>query len=271
MGELNTPRILLTGAASGIGRETASLLAARPVGLTLVDRDAAGLDQLATSLGRPVDPIACDLADAAARDRLCEALTDDPPDILINNAGTLNFSPLEALPEEAVETEFRVNVLAPIVLSRAVLSGMRHRRSGTIVNVGSIFGSIGFAYFTTYSATKFAMRGFSEALRRELHGSGISVCYVAPRATRTKLATQFGRMAEHVGMRMDDPSKVAQAIVTAMDSRRPETYVGFPESFFVRVNALLPRWVDRALRRQNDETRPFARSAIVERFGLEAE
>jgi short-subunit dehydrogenase len=253
--------VVLTGAASGIGRATAEQLSGRGVALELVDRDREGLEIAADALGGTVRTRVCDLSNSDDRARLCDELADAPPDVLINNAGILNFSPLETLSLERIETEFQVNVITPIALSRAVIPKMRTRGSGAIVNVGSIFGSIAFAYFATYSSSKFAIRGFSQALRRELEGSGIDVCYVAPRATRTNLASQFGKMAELVHMRMDDPEVVARSIVNATETRRPETYVGFPESFFVRVNALFPGIVDRALRSQNEEARPFAVTA----------
>jgi short-subunit dehydrogenase len=126
------------------------------------------------------------------------------------------------------------------------------------VNVGSMFGSIAFAWHAAYSASKYALRGFSEALRRELAGSGVGVTYVAPRAVRTPLnPPEVYRMAEQIRMKMDDPEPVARRIVEAIERDRKEAYLGFPESIFVRVNALLPRLVDRALRRQNSVMRTY--------------
>jgi short-subunit dehydrogenase len=126
------------------------------------------------------------------------------------------------------------------------------------VLVGSIFGSIGFPWFASYSATKFGLRGFAEALRRELHGTGVGVTYVAPRATRTPMAAAFERMAVAVRMNMDPPAEVATRVVEAIEADVADRYLGFPESFFVRLNALLPRFVDRALRGQSRAMRPFA-------------
>ena len=262
-----SPTILLTGAASGIGRETARMLGRTDRRLVLVDRDEKGLDSVAGELSGPVETIACDLADTASRKSLCDAISAATPDVLINNAGILNFAPLEELPIERVEAELRINVLAPIALTQAVLPGMRKAGSGHVINVGSVFGSISFAYFSTYSSTKFAIRGFTEALRREVAGSGIKVSYVAPRAVRTALANQFGRMAEHVGMNMDPPERVAAAITRVVQSGARDTFVGFPESFFVKVNALFPSVVDRALRKKDAATRPFAEESIRELAG----
>ena len=120
--------------------------------------------------------------------------------------------------------------------------------AGQIVNVGSIFGSINFAHFATYSSAKAGLRGFSQALRREVAGSGIDVTYVAPRAVNTALNTdtvkEFARLT---GMNMDEPRAVAHRIVDVVADRRREAYFGFPEALFVRLNAIFPGLVDQAL------------------------
>jgi len=124
------------------------------------------------------------------------------------------------------------------------------------------FGSIAFAWFASYSASKFALRGFSEALRRELEGSGVGVTYVAPRAVKTALnSPAVYRMAEKVRMNMDDPARVARRIVRAIGRDKKDVDLGFPEAWFVRVNALLPRLVDRTLRKQNRVMREFIQEA----------
>ncbi len=185
-------------------------------------------------------------------------------DALVNNAGVLDFAPLDQERPADIELTFRVNVLAPVLLARAALPHLR-RSQGRILNVGSIFGSIAFPWFATYSASKFAIRGFSEALRRELHGSGVGVTYVAPRATRTPLASLFGRMAEATHMPMDPPERVAAAIARALERDADDVYLGGPEPFFVRLNGLLPRLVDRALRKQGAAMQPFAVEAALAR------
>jgi short-subunit dehydrogenase len=260
---------LLTGAASGIGRATATALAARGARLALVDRDEDGLhavcDVLASRGPRPLALVA-DLSDL---ERL-PALVDDAAaklrglDVLVNNAGLISFRPFAEETAENLERLQRVNVLAPMVLARAVVPRFLSQGEGRIVNVGSIFGSIGFAWFASYSASKFAVRGFSEALRRELAGTGVGVTYVAPRATRTRLADVFGRMAEATGMHLDEPERVAARIVKAVQQDAKDRYLGFPECVFVRLNALLPRLVDRALKSQDAKARPFAEEAALE-------
>ncbi|MCB1789006.1 MAG: SDR family NAD(P)-dependent oxidoreductase, partial [Gammaproteobacteria bacterium] len=154
----------------------------------------------------------------------------------------------------------QVNLVAPTLLIRAVLPDMLARGSGRIVNVGSTFGSIGFAWFAAYSASKFGLRGLSEALRRELDGSGVGVTYVAPRAVKTPLNSDaVYRMAEATGMNMDEPQWVAQRIVEAIEDDAKDVYLGFPEKLFARLNGFLPRLVDGGLRKQNRVMAPFAR------------
>ncbi len=268
---LDNSRVVLTGAAAGIGRLTAETLAARGATLFLVDRDGPALEAARAEItARHVAVVhvyEADLTDIDALDGVIAAaqVALGGIDVLVNNAGIQTFAPFESEDLRALDAELRVNVLAPMGLTRAALPAMLERGSGRIVNMGSIFGSIAFAYFAAYSSTKFAMRGFSEALRRELDGTGVGVTYVAPRATRTGLASVTGRMAEAVGMKMDDPADVATKVVAAIEDEAKDRYFGQPEGIFVRLNALLPRLVDMATRGQNRKTRPFAVEAAAAR------
>jgi short-subunit dehydrogenase len=157
----------------------------------------------------------------------------------------------------------QLNTLVPMQLTRQVVQYMIDQGKGQIVNVGSTFGSIAFAWFAAYSSSKFGLRGFSEALRRELADSGVGVTYVAPRGVKTKLnSTSIYRMADKVKMTMDEPTWVAQRIVKGIEKGRKDIYLGFPESLFVRVNALLPRLVDGALKKQNHQMMEFAKESL---------
>jgi len=262
--DLRNARVLLTGATGGIGQHLAQHLALRGARVALIGRRADALAQLCGTLrekGCDALPVA---ADVSSLQGVAGAVNQvhrrwGGVDVLINNAGLANFGEFASADPVALETLLRTNVVGPMLLTRAVLPGMLQQQHGHIVNVGSIFGSIGFAYFAPYSASKFAMRGFSEALRRELHGSGVQVTYVAPRATKTPLNSDaVYRMAAAVKMNLDDPETVAARIVEAIEKDRKDCYLGFPESLFVRINALLPRLVDAALRKQNRVMRKFA-------------
>jgi len=250
-------RTVLTGAAGGMGRILASELHRRGANLALVDLNAEAIAELTGS-----HVVAADLSTAAgcwdAAER-CRKLLGGV-DILVNLAGINSFAAFEDEPAERIEKMMQVNLLAPMWLTNALLPEMQERKSGHIVNVGSIFGSIGFAYCTTYSASKFGLRGFSEALRRELADSGIAVSYIAPRAVKTPMNSDaVMRMGEAVKMNMDEPEAVVAKIVAAIEAEKKDAYFGFPESLFVRVNALLPRIVDGALAAQNRIAKSFAK------------
>ncbi len=136
-------------------------------------------------------------------------------------------------------------------LTRLCLPLLRAQPSALVVNVGSIYGSIGYPGYATYCASKFALRGFSEALRRELADTSVNVLYAAPRTTRTTMnssAAQALNQALKVGV--DDPQDVARAVLDAVQAERSELYLGWPEKLFVRLNGMLPGVVDRALRKQ---------------------
>lgn len=256
--------IVLTGASGGIGRAAARALAKKGARLFLCARDETALNILCDDLRALGAQATAVIADFNDRDAAASAIAGviahaGRIDMLINCAGTSHFGVFEETPDEEMERMLRINVLAPMRLMRAAIPYMKQRRAGLIVNVGSIFGSIAFPCFAAYSATKFALRGLSEAIRRELHGSGVGVLYFAPRYTRTALnAGAVSEMAQAVAMNQDEPESVAQALVAALERNLSERYLGWPEKLFVRINAWFPRVVDAALRRQTQQMLPYA-------------
>jgi short-subunit dehydrogenase len=251
--EIADHHIVVTGAAGGIGAATVARLAQEGARLSLVGRDRAKLEALRQRLPRKSpgkNGAALVLSDLSAADGPQAAIAaataeNGPVDILVNNAGINHFGRFAAMTAAEIDNLLATNVAAPMKLAHAVLPGMIERRRGKIVNIGSVFGGVGFGGFAAYSAGKFALRGFSEALRRELHGSGVGVVYVAPRYTRTALNVgAIERMAKALAMRMDDPAAVADRIVKTIKDDTAECTIGMPERFFVRLNALFPRLVD---------------------------
>ena len=250
--------IVLTGATGGIGRAFASALVPRAGSLLLAARDDGRLQAMAAGLRREhpalqVPTVAGDLCSVPGRAAVVEAARALPggPELLVNNAGVGDFAWFANESEADIERVIRTNLLAPVLLTRALLPLMRPGPHAAVVNVGSILGDIGNPGNVAYSTTKYALRGFSEALRRELHGSGIRVQYLAPRATRTALnsAAQDALNAE-LGNGSDTPDTVARALLSLLDGHRAEMHLGWPERFFVRLNRLLPSVVDRALGRR---------------------
>jgi len=259
--EIRDKHLVLTGAAGGIGAELAKALSNRGAQLVLVDRDEEALIKVANGLEN-ARAVAGDLSTKEGCKQVATTALHHLGgiDLLINLAGLNSFRNYEAEQAEAIERLIHVNLLAPMLLTHAVLPTMIAQGKGRIVNVGSIFGSIGFAWFSSYSASKFGLRGFSEALRRELADTGVRVSYVAPRAVKTAMNDDaVMKMGEATGMHMDPPEQVVKRIIEAIDDDHKDTYIGFPESLFVRINVILPRLVDRVLAKQNRIAAKFAR------------
>lgn len=263
--ELQAKRILITGAAGGIGSQLLEPLATRGARLCLVSRgaeSAAGLAQLAQRLPTETLVVEADITQAEGRRHALSQMHEafGGIDILINLAGMLDFRLFSETEDDRISRLLQVNVEAPMQLARAVLPQMIAQGGGRIVNIGSMFGSIGFPLFAAYSASKFALRGFSQALRRELAGTGVGVSYVSPRAVKTPFnPAAIHMMAERGLMRMDDAAWVAARIIKAIETERDEVYLGFPESLFARINALLPRLIDGALIKQLPALIAFSR------------
>ena len=239
MKSLERKRVVLTGAAGGIG----SLVAAR---LRLAGAIVTGVDRVACPACHA--SIDADLSTEQGLGDIAATLAASECDILVNLAGVQYFGPMAEQTPAALWSGYVVNLIAPAMLVRAVLPGMLARGEGRIVNIGSVFGAIPFAHFASYSSAKAGLKGLSDALRREVAGTGVAVTHIAPRAVRTSLASaKVLEFAAATGMHMDAPEAVAAHIVAATAEGIPNVVIGFPERFFVHVNALAPRLVDRAL------------------------
>ncbi len=241
MSSLRGKHIVITGGTGGIGVPLCRKLIEEGASLTVIALDA--------SSEYPATFIRGNLASRDGISEITAKLEQGAPvDVLVNLAGMQYFGPVEAQPMEKVELHYAINLLAPVMLTQAVLPAMKDIGSGHIVNIGSIFGSINFAHFATYSSAKAGVKGFSEALRREVKSDGIDVTYIAPRAVKTPM--NKGKVLEYAdltNMKMDEPRVVADRIARAIMSREKDVFIGNPESFFVRLNSIFPRLVDRAL------------------------
>ena len=265
-------RALITGASGGIGCALARELHGRGASVLLVGRNAQALERAAQALGgrsARVDWCAADLATVAGRARVVEAASlwgGSGINVLVNNAGCGDFGMLDEVDDAAIERMFAINAIAPMQLTRALLPTLRSQPASAILNIGSVFGSLGYPGFTAYSATKFALRGFTEALRRELADSKIGVHYFAPRATKTGMnSAAVDRMNAELKVAMDPPAQVAAAACAMLEAGKASAVLGWPEKLFVRINALLPGAVDGSLRKQLPVIRRHAATAVAER------
>jgi short-subunit dehydrogenase len=184
---------LITGAASGIGRELAIALAARGAHLALLDRNEPGLAEtvaLAMRSDLTISRTAIDLADARAIDELPARIAALHPkiDILINNAGVALGGSFEQVDASDFDWLMAINFGAVVRMTRAFLPMLRRSDDALLVNVSSIFGIIAPAGQTAYAASKFAVRGFSQSLRAELAGSTVGVSVVHPGGVATAIA-----------------------------------------------------------------------------------
>jgi short-subunit dehydrogenase len=249
---------VLTGATGGIGAAIAVSLDQAGARIILVGRNAEGLAQVVGMLaGQDHQVVEADLTTAQGRQAVVNACGGSV-DGLINNAGYNVFGMFADLSESQLRAMVELNVLAPMLLCQALLPALQ-KSSGTIVNVGSGFGSIGFAGYCGYSASKFALRGFSESLRRELSDTGIEVLYLAPRAVDTAMNRQeVVSMNAELGNKVDSPQYVAQQLLLQLQSGQARRYLGWPERFFVKLNSVFPALVDFALAKQLPVIRKWA-------------
>ncbi|MBB5206528.1 SDR family oxidoreductase [Chiayiivirga flava] len=256
--------ILLTGASGGIGRAIAQRLAARGAQLVLVGRAVDRLEGVRDILPGNHGIVPADIATAAGRARVAAAVDalGRPLDALINNAGVSRFTLLPDAAPADIEAQIATNVTAPILLTQLVLPRL-HRVNGRIVNIGSSFGGIGHPGFSTYCASKFALRGFTEALRRELGDGAMQVAYLAPRATRTPLNdSAVDAMNAALGNAVDPPERVAAAVEAMLLAPvMRDRAIGWPERLFLRINAVFPALVDGALRKRLAAIKRFAAPA----------
>ncbi|HSQ70592.1 MAG TPA: SDR family oxidoreductase [Steroidobacteraceae bacterium] len=257
-------RVLITGGAGGIGSAVARELLARGAAVLLVGRDGDALSRLSSSLafaGERVATVAADLTLAAGRQDVVRAAAAwrGGVNVLMNNAGVSHFGMFEDQSPGQIDLTLAVNVQAPLQLCHAMLPQLLRQPEAVIINTGSVFGAIGYPGYAVYSATKHALRGFTEALRRELAGTNVRAMYVAPRATRTSInSPAVERMNAELGVATDTPESVAAALCDMLESGRNAAVLGWPEKLFARLNAVLPGLVDRALRKQLPVIRRYA-------------
>jgi NADP-dependent 3-hydroxy acid dehydrogenase YdfG len=235
---------IVTGASSGIGAATARELARRSARVVLAARRADELEAQVQAIrrgGGEAMAIPTDVADSNQVSLLVERTVAafGRVDVLVNNAGAGWLRPLASSSPDEVARLLEVNLLAAMLLTRAVLPGMLERHHGAIISVGSLSGRV--AMEPVYSATKYGLRGFSLALRRQVVGSGVSVSLVSPGNIETA-------MTEHVAARMPKPELVARTIADLVIHPRREVVVPRRHYAIAWLEQALPRMADLAHR-----------------------
>lgn len=245
MNTLQGKRVLLTGGTGGIGIALLQLLLIYGAEVVVTGRNERVLNQLVSGSSDSVHTFVADLNNESSRQALySQCMQLGGVDILINNAGISQFA---THTEQDFSALITTNLLSPMQLTQLFLP-MLKQRCGSVLNVGSTFGSIGYAGFSGYCASKFGLRGYTEALQRELADSQVRVLYMAPRATKTAInSPQVNALNQALGQGVDAPELVAKAIVDQLIKGQKRRYLGAAENIFVRLNALLPGVVDKAL------------------------
>lgn len=252
-------RAVLTGAGGGIGSAIARRLAPQADALVLVGRQPAPLAALRAELGSHVQVVCGDLTAPSTLTAIEQAAqAAGGINLLINNAGISQFHSFATQSPDAIRAMLDTNLLAPMLLTRQLLPLLHQAPSAQVVNIGSVFGMLGYPGFAAYGASKAGLKGFSQALRRELSDTSIEVRHFAPRATRTAInSSAVNAMNNALGTAEDSPETVAAAFAEFLTGTAWQSTMGRKESFFVMVNRLLPSLPDDAIRKQLSVIRQY--------------
>ena len=241
---------LITGASAGIGREIARQLARRARSLVLVARRRQRLEELRDELSNPnlnIHIRVVDLADQTQLEELVASLERDKIDIdlLINNAGRGDLGPFATSDPARVDQILKVNVSALTLLTRKLLPAMIARKRGAILNVSSSAGFLPIAEFSVYAASKAYVNSFSEALRAELRGSGVSVTTLCPGPVHTEFTDVARRPSEAVIENAPEVfyvsvEEVARTGLAAVERERPLVIPGFVMKLVMSLTRMMP-------------------------------
>ena len=248
---------VVTGAAGGIGRAIAVSLAQRGCNLALADIDEVGLSgtaELVQGNGINVSRHRLDVADRVAVARFPDIIYDEHcgVDVLINNAGVAVGGTFEEVSDEDFEWLFEINFWGVVRMTRAFLPLLRASEDPCIVNLSSVYGLIAPPEQAAYAASKFAVRGFSEALRHELEGTGIGVSVVHPGGVATSIAEKArvpaGATEEEIERRKKKyrkllrlpPEIAGETIVRGIERRQSRILIGSDARVISLIARLLP-------------------------------
>ena len=228
-------KVVITGASGGIGREIVKRLDKKAELIILVGLIKDPLENLKKEL----------------QTKRIFAQREGGINLLINNAGIGDYFMFEEQDPNLVNDILDVNLKAPMLLTQSLLPLLKNEPKAEIINTGSIFGYIGYPAFTAYCASKFGLRGFTQALRRELSDTTVNVRYFAPRATKTTFnSNNISEMNLKLGNTMDSPEKVADKFMIFLTHNNYQKKIGLKESFFIFINKIFPKLTDIAIGKQ---------------------
>lgn len=231
--------VAITGGARGIGKATAQALVRKGCRVAIGDLDLALAEQTAAELGGGTIAVALDVTDRGSFSAFLDTAERElgPLDVVINNAGIMPVTPFAEESADSIRRQLDINVYGVITGMQLAIERMRPRNSGHIVNLASQAGKGGFPGIATYSGTKHAVVGISEAVRAELRETGVEVACVMPTVVNTELTSGVGQKM----IRPVEASDVADEIVDALEVPRFDVWVPRINGGLFKVIALLPR------------------------------
>lgn len=246
---------VITGGSSGIGLALAKELRLRGARVVLISRSGVKLKKAQTVLaeipGDPVNVFRCDVRNYRQLRRVFQEIEKSGPvRILINSAGMVHPGKFDIIPVSLFRRTMAANVLGTVHACRAAAPAMMSRQAGTIVNIGSLAGMIGVFGYTAYSASKFAVHGFTQALRAEMKPHGIHVMLAAPPDTDTPMLHEKRKLLPRESAAINasggllSPKAVALAIIRGIEKRRSIVVPGFEGKFAYYASRFIPGIVD---------------------------
>jgi NAD(P)-dependent dehydrogenase (short-subunit alcohol dehydrogenase family) len=232
--------VAITGGARGIGKATAEALVRKGCKVAIGDVDLALAEQTAAELGGGTIALPLDVTDRASFSTFLDETEGrlGGLDVLINNAGIMPVTPFAEEDDDSIRRQIEINVYGLITGTQQAIARMQPRHGGHIVNVASSAGKAGVPGIATYSGTKHAVVGFTEAVRAELRDSGIEFSCVMPVTVNTALTEG---VSDTRGVKKVEPEDVANEIVDALETRRFDVFIPRSLKFTIAGGSLLPR------------------------------
>ncbi|HEU4735871.1 MAG TPA: SDR family oxidoreductase [Solirubrobacterales bacterium] len=240
--------VAITGGARGIGKATATALVRKGCRVAIGDLDLELAEQTAGELGGGTVALPLDVTDRSSFAGFLDAAERElgALDVVINNAGIMPVTAFDEEPDDSIRRQLDINVYGVIVGTQLAAARLRQRGRGHIVNVASAAGKAPVPGIATYSGTKHAVVGFSEAVRGELRGTGVELSCVMPVTVNTALTEGVG---DTLGVKKVEPEDVAGEIVDALEVPRFDVFVPSYLKYTIAIGSVLPRRAREAIAR----------------------